>query len=144
SGAGEQRHRQRDLARDEHGTQTIAAAAARPSAALAQHRVERRARASQRRDETDEQPARQSDDERERENPAVDPRLIDSRDVARTDRDESSEQGIRERDAKHGADHAEHETLDEQLADEARTAGAERGANGQLLGASRAARQEQV
>jgi len=82
--------------------------------------------------------------ESEAENGVVDVDAVDSRELGRQECGEDANAVIRESDAGESANHAEDERLAEELAHEARTAGAERGADGNFARARCRPREQKI
>ena len=144
-GAGQQHQRQRDLRRDE---QLARRALQRPPRlaprAFAHRRVHIAARQLQRREKADDDPRGHRDDRCEQQDRAIEPDVRRARYAGAAQPREPRHRRIREAETGRRAGNRERHALGEQLPDQPRAIGAQRGAHGQLAPAHRALREQQI
>ena len=145
AGADEQRDRERDFGTDEHAAQPrLVPVADRAALAVADGGQDVVHRRLQGRREAGGNADEHGQRARDREHPAVDRDLIETRHAARTQRLNHREQPGREHQPEDRGDRAQHERFGEPLAHQVAPAGAKRDAQRALAHARRRTREQQV
>ena len=143
--ARQQQQRQRQLADDQRRAQPIADAGGGGVApGAAQAGLDVRSRRADGGREPEDEGAQERHADREQDDEAVEPRLLETRHSRGTHRHERADADLRQREPEQRGGQREHEALGQELADDPRPPGAERRANGQLARPRRAAREQQV
>ena len=145
SGAGQEHEGERDLGDHEHLPEAgLPAAAARAAARLAQHAFEIRARVLQRRRQTERESGHERDDETESEDGSASARAGgDAGDRFGRGGEQQARDGLRAGEADDAAGERQQQAFDDELPRQPPPRAAERGTNGELLLARRAARQDE-
>ncbi len=143
--ADQQHQRERELADDEDAAQARrASGGAGPARRLAHHRLQLGVRALNRRRQAEEHAGHDRQGGREREHGRVDVDGLQSRQARRADLHEGVDAPDRDQQAERAAGRREQHALGQELPHQARAAGAQRAANGNLPLPDRRAREQQV